>query len=604
MTLYPDGVVLRESMKYDLHGNVVASCITKGTGSGAKSLVTSNTYDAQGRITLCSTTLNGSPLSYVEYGYDALGMLTDKVYGNGVEETLKYDIRGQLTGQEAVKDSETVFSSVLRYADSFNSSCSPSWAGNISSWTWTQDGQDQRTYVFGYDGLDRLVSTAQYKNATLEDKYGEDLSYDRNGNITSITRRNGSTTPSVTSYTYSGNKRNEWEYDSNGNVTSANPDDNYPVTVEYNILNLPATVTLDDDYSYSNFYLADGTKLSVIDNYNTEGILCYGPFRYDMNNGTVIDISAPGGRAVPSGSGYAMHYFTVDHLGSTRLVTDASGSVREQFDYLPFGELCQNSGLAVASQAKTDYLYTGKELQQFFGINWYDSFARFQTTSGVFSSPDPLCEKYYSVSPYAYCADNPVNLVDLDGKKTRIYVQTKGIGHAFVTTGEGSQTRVYTYGRYGALRPICGMTSGRFTPRGEGVLLIKEGETAKKYLSEVLEKGSFSVFEITNGDDNATDSYYNDLFKSGDSVSDSSKESFYDDNARVVDTYDLFTNNCVIVSIKGINACKSLVDSYEFVPVCFSIDLKKQSITNNSIVVVENPEDFVKMLLKQLTVDE
>ena len=73
-----------------------------------------------------------------------------------------------------------------------------------------------------------------------------------------------------------------------------------------------------------------------------------------------------------SGSGYAMHYFTADHLGSTRLVTDASGSVREQFDYLPFGELCQNSGLAIANQAKTDYLYTGKELQQFFGINWYD----------------------------------------------------------------------------------------------------------------------------------------------------------------------------------------------------------------------------------------
>lgn len=29
---------------------------------------------------------------------------------------------------------------------------------------------------------------------------------------------------------------------------------------------------------------------------------------------------------------------------------------------------------------------------------------------------DPLCEKYYSVSPYAYCAGNPVNRVDVDGK--------------------------------------------------------------------------------------------------------------------------------------------------------------------------------------------
>ena len=54
-------------------------------------------------------------------------------------------------------------------------------------------------------------------------------------------------------------------------------------------------------------------------------------------------------------------------------------------------------------------------MQQFFGINWYDSFARFQTTSGVFSSPDPLCEKYYSVSPYVYCKGNPIRRVDPDG---------------------------------------------------------------------------------------------------------------------------------------------------------------------------------------------
>jgi hypothetical protein len=32
---------------------------------------------------------------------------------------------------------------------------------------------------------------------------------------------------------------------------------------------------------------------------------------------------------------------------------------------------------------------------------------------------DPLCEKYYSVSPYAYCANNPVNAIDPDGRKIR-----------------------------------------------------------------------------------------------------------------------------------------------------------------------------------------
>ena len=30
---------------------------------------------------------------------------------------------------------------------------------------------------------------------------------------------------------------------------------------------------------------------------------------------------------------------------------------------------------------------------------------------------DPLAEKYYSVSPYVYCAGNPVNLVDEGGRR-------------------------------------------------------------------------------------------------------------------------------------------------------------------------------------------
>ena len=113
---------------------------------------------------------------------------------------------------------------------------------------------------------------------------------------------------------------------------------------------------------------------------------------------------------------YTVRYISADHLGSTRLVTDESGSVVEQFDYLPYGEMCQNSTYPVAVHEKTDYLYTGKELQQFFGIDWYDSKARFQTTSGVFTSPDPLAEEYYPLSPYAYCAGDPVNRIDPKGK--------------------------------------------------------------------------------------------------------------------------------------------------------------------------------------------
>ena len=63
-------------------------------------------------------------------------------------------------------------------------------------------------------------------------------------------------------------------------------------------------------------------------------------------------------------------------------------------------------------------------MPKLFVNKWYDSIARYQTTSGVFSSPDPLAEKYYSISPYAYCAGNPVRFVDPEGESTYVIRQS------------------------------------------------------------------------------------------------------------------------------------------------------------------------------------
>lgn len=39
---------------------------------------------------------------------------------------------------------------------------------------------------------------------------------------------------------------------------------------------------------------------------------------------------------------------------------------------------------------------------------------------------DPMAEKYYSISPYAYCAGNPMNLVDPNGKEGVKYTDENG----------------------------------------------------------------------------------------------------------------------------------------------------------------------------------
>jgi RHS repeat-associated protein len=67
------------------------------------------------------------------------------------------------------------------------------------------------------------------------------------------------------------------------------------------------------------------------------------------------------------------------------------------------------------------YKYNGKELDNMNGLNWYDYGARhYDPTIGRFTTMDPLAEKYYSISPYAYCANNPMRYIDPTGMEWEI----------------------------------------------------------------------------------------------------------------------------------------------------------------------------------------
>ena len=185
--------------------------------------------------------------------------------------------------------------------------------------------------------------------------------------------------------------------------------------MSYNLCNLPKQITTVNSKIVKYTYFADGTKFNAVDA-SGNGFAYTGSLRWSVQNGVLTpeSVAITGGRALYNDveEPWSVNYYITDHLGSVRAVTDAEGEVLDTFDYTPYG-----SEISSTSSTTTDYRFTGKEKQLMFGnSNVYDSFARFQNTYGRFMSIDPKAESFYHISPYSYCAGDPINLVDPDGE--------------------------------------------------------------------------------------------------------------------------------------------------------------------------------------------
>jgi RHS repeat-associated protein len=181
-------------------------------------------------------------------------------------------------------------------------------------------------------------------------------------------------------------------------------------------------------------YLADGTKLAATADTLVEGMasvkdgIVYvtqrkgfdylGSLVYTNENNvrTLESTNFAGGRINKTTNGYDINYFITDHLGSTRVIVDNSGTIKGQYNYYPFGKQWEDLNLMANTNR---YTFSGKEKQTVKDLGWLDFTARMYANSEIpmFTTQDPLAEKYYSLSPYMYCAGNPLKYVDPNGKR-------------------------------------------------------------------------------------------------------------------------------------------------------------------------------------------
>ena len=363
--------------------------------------------------------------------YNQLGQVATTTHGNGVTRQYSYNIQGWLsntTTSTPVKTlTETLHYETGRY---------PCYNGNISAKEWTNGRYDYR-----YDTANRLTD-AEFDYTRYKGDYTTSYSYDDRGNPLSVVRQGQIDPPSLNdvycgeldnlSLRYTGNQLTsvfamsnalefegqtgvgqngtfKLEYDKAGRLTK---DQTRNIrSISYNNNGNPLSMEFYDGSAIDETYDGMGNHLST-DYLEANSIHStihdreYTGTGHIYERGKIQIERTPGGYFDYATKSFR-HYLT-DYQGNNIAVADNDGFLLEQTDYYPYGEPWH--------EPDHPYTYSDNERLHTFGQNQYDFHARRLVTSLLrFDKPDPLMEQYPWLSPYIYCAANPMLYTDHNG---------------------------------------------------------------------------------------------------------------------------------------------------------------------------------------------
>ena len=404
------------------------------------------------------------------YAYDALGRVASVTLGNSAG-AIDYtrDLHGRLQSV-----THPAFAQRLFYADGPGT---PLYNGSISAMMWkTPEWYRWRGYRYTYNNLGWLTKAQYGENESLTTDrdhytvtYGD---FTANGSIRRL-QRHGRKDDGIygkidnLNLRYDGNRLVSVEEDAD-RVTREGSNDFHPssgstaiisynswgapvsdtgrgiVSVTYDNSLMPRSIKMRSGNSIAYTYSCDGRRLRTIHSTISGYHLVYperpdsavfmipgdnpspvyeklfrrdtldysGPVVYE--NGTVKRVMFDGGYATFSDAGVPnWHYYVCDHAGSVRTVVDMWGRPEQTNHYYPYGLTFADAGKGSSLQP---YKFGGKELDAMYGLNIYDFHARTQTPDlARFTRPDPLAEKTPHLSPYLFCANDPVNNTDPTG---------------------------------------------------------------------------------------------------------------------------------------------------------------------------------------------
>ena len=380
-----------------------------------------NTYDVANRVTAVTGTLTGTPTPYLSgMSYAAQGAPAAYTYGNQLARAYTYNNRLQAT---EMTDSSTASTNSLLDLQFFyggstvlngNSTANN---GNVTQMVLntSQKGAPVTSFTqtYAYDSVNRITS------ASDTGPWQQTFNYDQFGNMWSPYYTGLPSQPLMPSlqsaYTAVTNQLAGQSYDAAGNqlvFASSN--------LAYDAENRQATATDNTGSGSVVTYAYDGLGERVSKSSSATGVTTI--YVHDAFGNLAVEYNSP------TTSPCTTCYLSWDHLGSTRMVTDASvvpvTAPKALHDYVPFGvEIPAGYAGRTALWGVSDGLspkFTGQDRDTDTGLDFFQ--ARYMgTAQGRFTSPDPAGNSVADPSNpqswnlYSYVWNNPLALVDPSG---------------------------------------------------------------------------------------------------------------------------------------------------------------------------------------------
>lgn len=370
-------------------------------------------YDDTGNIILIEDYSNSSDLRNYTFTYDALDRIfTASESGGGYSRTYTYNSIGNiLTANKSGTVQNYTYGvgsagphALTNYTDTTTScGCTGSQPPSSGDWDIDEDTSCSGSDIDISGGLNINNGHALTLGdgiLYLDDDIlmDGDLTLDSGSNI-DLGGSGGSCSSSGATYNLT--------YDENGNLIEG-----FGFTFAYDNANRLANVSNSSGLVAEYFYDSNGQRFKK----NESGTVTYYVGEHfeavSHTNDTVINTSyyfANGERMAKASQG-STYYFHPDHLGSTNVISNSSGTIVETTKYYPFGKLREGGDSA-------KHLFTGQEFDTETGLYYYG--ARYYSPDLMrFAQPDPVIQDLYnpqSLNHYSYVRNNPVKYVDPSG---------------------------------------------------------------------------------------------------------------------------------------------------------------------------------------------